>query len=83
MKKKMKKAAVTAALALALSVPVVHGAINAYNENALTKQTQAVQQAAVIKQGSKGSEVKEVQSRLKKWGYYNGAVDGVYGSRTE
>ncbi len=82
MKKTIKKAAVTAALALALCVPVAHSAINAYNEKALTKQTQAVQQAAVIKQGSKGSDVKEVQSRLKKWGYYKGSVDGVFGKQT-
>ena len=25
----------------------------------------------------------EIQTRLKNWGYYNGDVDGVYGSQTE
>ncbi len=39
-------------------------------------------QTAVLKQGSKGGEVKEVQRRLKQWGYYNGSVDGVYGAQT-
>lgn len=29
--------------------------------------------------GSKGDEVKTVQTKLKNWGYYNGSVDGVYG----
>ena len=82
MKKTIKKAAVTAAIAIALSVPVAHTAINAYKEKALTEQTQAALQAAVLKQGSKGSEVKEVQSRLKKWGYYKGSVDGVFGAQT-
>ena len=82
MKKTIKKAAVTAAIAIALSVPVAHTAINAYKEKALTQQTQAALQAAVLKQGSKGSEVKEVQSRLKKWGYYKGSVDGVFGAQT-
>ena len=82
MKKKMKKIAATAALAVALSVPIAHTAINAYNEKAVVKQEQAVAQAAVIKQGSKGNDVKEVQSRLKKWGYYNGSVDGVFGKQT-
>ncbi len=38
--------------------------------------------AAVLRQGSKGSEVKEVQRRLKQWGYYNGSVDGVFGAGT-
>lgn len=39
-------------------------------------------QTAVLKQGATGGEVKEVQRRLKQWGYYNGAVDGVYGPAT-
>ncbi len=39
--------------------------------------------AAVLKQGSTGSEVKEVQRRLKEWGYYKGAVDGVFGAGTK
>ncbi|WP_331489650.1 spore cortex-lytic enzyme [Tepidibacter hydrothermalis] len=29
--------------------------------------------------GSKGDEVKTVQTKLKDWGYYNGSIDGVYG----
>lgn len=32
--------------------------------------------------GSSGQEVTNIQTRLKNWGYYTGAVDGVYGSRT-
>ena len=38
--------------------------------------------AAVLRQGAKGGEVKEVQRRLKQWGYYDGSVDGVFGSGT-
>ena len=38
--------------------------------------------AAVLRQGSTGGEVKEVQRRLKNWGYYKGEVDGIYGSKT-
>ena len=38
--------------------------------------------AAVLKQGARGGEVKEVQRRLKNWGYYNGSVDGIYGPAT-
>ena len=34
-------------------------------------------------QGSSGTVVKEIQTRLKKWGYYTGAVDGVYGAKTK
>ena len=39
-------------------------------------------QTAVLKQGASGGEVKELQRRLKMWGYYSGAVDGIYGSGT-
>lgn len=38
--------------------------------------------AAVLKQGSSGEQVKQVQQKLKNWGYYFGAVDGVYGPKT-
>ena len=36
----------------------------------------------VLKQGSSGSTVRQVQQKLKNWGYYNGAVDGIFGSGT-
>ena len=39
-------------------------------------------EAAVLKKGSTGGEVKEVQRRLKEWGYYTGEVDGIFGSGT-
>ena len=32
--------------------------------------------------GSSGSEVTQIQTKLKRWGYYNGSVDGIYGSKT-
>lgn len=38
--------------------------------------------SALSKMGSTGSEVSKIQSRLKEWGYYNGAVDGIYGTKT-
>lgn len=33
--------------------------------------------------GSTGSEVKQIQTKLKRWGYYNGSVDGIFGSQTQ
>ena len=39
--------------------------------------------ADLYKKGSSGQTVREIQTRLKAWGYYAGAVDGLYGSRTE
>ena len=40
-------------------------------------------ETAVLRQGSTGAEVKEVQRRLKNWGYYTGAVDGIFGAGTK
>ena len=37
---------------------------------------------ALSKIGSTGGEVSEIQSRLKEWGYYSGAVDGIFGTAT-
>ena len=38
---------------------------------------------AVIKQGSSGQTVKTIQTKLKRWGYYTGSVDGIFGSQTK
>jgi len=32
--------------------------------------------------GSTGNEVTQIQTKLKSWGYYNGAIDGTYGYQT-
>ena len=39
--------------------------------------------AATYRQGSTGSVVKTIQQKLKNWGYYGGAVDGVYGAKSK
>ena len=39
--------------------------------------------AAALKRGSQGDEVVTLQKKLKQWGYYDGAVDGIFGSGTE
>lgn len=38
--------------------------------------------AILLKWGSRGSEVRTVQTKLKRWGFYKGKVDGIYGWRT-
>lgn len=38
---------------------------------------------ALSKYGSRGEEVRQIQTKLKRWGYYNGNVDGIYGSETQ
>lgn len=39
--------------------------------------------AAVVKTGSRGRIVKTIQTKLKRWGYYNGSVDGIFGTQTK
>ena len=77
----MKKALITgiaaAIIATAAGAGAVIGTTGAAASNGASL-TPCVQ-TAVLRQGSKGGEVKEVQRRLKEWGYYNGAIDGVYG----
>ena len=37
---------------------------------------------ALSKYGSRGSEVTQIQTKLKRWGYYKGNIDGIYGTQT-
>ena len=34
------------------------------------------------KYGSRGDEVVTIQTKLKRWGYYSGNIDGIYGTQT-
>lgn len=38
--------------------------------------------AAVYSQGSRGESVRKIQTKLKNWGYFSGAADGIYGAQT-
>ncbi|MGN1060456.1 MAG: spore cortex-lytic enzyme [Candidatus Coproplasma sp.] len=80
----MKKALITGIAAVTLCSAIAcgagalqHTANCSAEETALTAVT-----TAVLRQGANGGEVKEVQRRLKEWGYYNGAVDGIFGPAT-
>ena len=81
----MKKFLAIGALTLALTA----SAAASVTAIAVSRESQAAETAielsvetAVLRQGSTGGEVKEVQRRLKNWGYYSGAVDGIFGSGT-
>ena len=69
MSNKMKRRALAVAVIAALNALLIALAQTAH--------------ADLYKRGSSGQRVTEIQTRLKNWGYYDGAVDGVYGSRTE
>ncbi|MDE7158699.1 MAG: spore cortex-lytic enzyme [Clostridiales bacterium] len=82
----MKKFLAIGALTLALSATAAAG-VTAYNvtrtRDASDTALELSVETAVLRQGSTGGEVKEVQRRLKQWGYYTGAVDGVFGAGTK
>lgn len=46
-----------------------------------TENTKAV--ATLSKLGSRGEEVRRIQTKLKQLGFYNGSVDGIYGTATQ
>ncbi|MBS5785140.1 MAG: spore cortex-lytic enzyme [Clostridia bacterium] len=48
----------------------------------LSKIPEESEVEALSKYGSRGSEVTQIQTKLKRWGYYNGNIDGIYGSQT-
>lgn len=45
-------------------------------------QETETQPPKILYWGSTGQDVKDVQWKLLQWGYYNGAVDGIYGTGT-
>lgn len=78
MKKALRIGLVALAVAAVSSATAIFGTAQT-NEDYLSMP---FVQTAVLRQGATGGEVKEVQRRLKEWGYYKGAVDGIYGKAT-
>lgn len=75
MKSTIKITAFTLLLIVVFAVVMGVALSSSYDEN-------EVASAAVVKRGSSGSTVKTIQTKLKRWGYYKGSVDGIYGSGT-
>ncbi len=78
MKKALRIGVATIAVAAVSCATAVFNLGHTSDEFAATPYVQT----AVLKQGASGGEVKELQRRLKQWGYYSGAVDGIYGKAT-
>lgn len=73
MNKKLIKAL---GLSLCLMAIVGVGVVGIFNPF-----TYSVEQ--VVETGLTTSQIKNVQTKLKNWGYYTGAVDGIYGTKTK
>ena len=83
MRKTIKKGLIVTAAAICTLLPACATGCSMSKNMEQGAVQEYVLQAALLKQGSKGSEVREVQRRLKNWGHYNGAVDGVFGKGTK
>lgn len=77
----MKKSTKTVALIATLCLLVSGLTVTVSMKRAIQTEEPAVI-VATYKVGSSGSTVKTIQQKLKNWGYYTGAVDGIYGSKT-
>ena len=67
-----RKRVITATVIAIISIAVVI-LITIFQDNSVE---------ALSKYGSRGSEVTQIQTNLKRWGYYNGNIDGIYGTQT-
>ena len=75
----MKRTLKTVAAALACVALLSAGGVAVSKTNYQTNEIVAV---ATISQGSRGDTVRLIQQKLKRWGYYNGPVDGIFGTKT-
>ena len=75
----MKKWFKITALILISAVMLTIG--TAFTVNAY--QLDLIPKTAIVNAKSSSADIKLVQKKLKNWGYYTGAVDGIYGSKTK
>lgn len=63
-------------ICILLAVAICFACFMDYNNHGLSAD-------ALSKYGSTGSEVTQIQQKLKSLGYYNGNIDGIYGTATK
>lgn len=78
----MSKKATKNLLAILLAVVVIIG-IAASSRAVYDNFIKEDSVFALSRLGSSGSEVKQIQQKLKSLGYYKGSVDGIYGTQTK
>lgn len=52
------------------------------NEETFSVSGELAAETLVLRQGSRGTTVRQIQQKLKNWGYYGGSVDGIFGAQT-
>ena len=77
-RKLKNKKQIIALIAIVLILMTLVSIVSIYN--IYKKQNETLE--TLSKYGSRGSEVTQIQTKLKSWGYYSGNVDGIYGTQT-
>lgn len=54
-----------------------------YSADIYTAYMNSNVQQTLSKYGSRGNEVRQIQTKLRQLGYYKGSVDGIYGKQTQ
>ena len=70
------------ALSFAFTCMAVAIVYSVYNKSTDVAFYAVCEDVLTLKQGSRGETVKQIQQKLKRWGYYTGAVDGIFGAQT-
>ena len=66
-------------IAIVLSLSIIYGIGFIYTNQSEQFESQEV----LSKVGSRGDEVRRIQNKLKSLGFFNGTVDGIYGTKTQ
>lgn len=74
-----KESKIKTMILVILSIAFICAVIIAVNYNASNKNNIT----ALSRFGSRGEEVRQIQTKLKSLGYYTGSVDGIFGSATQ
>ena len=72
----------TAVIVLTLAAAVLYH-INIRRKETCPRYPDTELSDVLSRRGSTGAEVRNIQKKLKSWGYYKGSVDGIYGKLTE
>lgn len=56
--------------------------VSGIGEQAVSRLRSSTAIETLSRVGSRGDEVKKIQTKLKNWGYYSGSVDGIFGEET-
>ncbi|WP_085831792.1 spore cortex-lytic enzyme [Clostridium merdae] len=56
--------------------------VSGVGEQAVSRLRGSTSVETLSRVGSRGDEVKKIQTKLKNWGYFSGSVDGIFGEET-